>query len=133
MKKKKLEFSSHTANLALMRQFVRKFLDGYNFSEKERLLMVLGVDEACTNIIRYAYELRDDQPITLAMEALRGSVRMRLRDYGVQAPVDQMKGRADDQLKPGGLGLHLIRAAFDKVDYILKPRGTELVLTKNLE
>jgi anti-sigma regulatory factor (Ser/Thr protein kinase) len=133
MKKKKLEFSSHTANLALMRQFVRKFLDGYNFSEKERLLMVLGVDEACTNIIRYAYELRDDQPITLAMEALRGSVRMRLRDYGVQTPVDQMKGRADDQLKPGGLGLHLIRAAFDKVDYILKPRGTELVLTKNLE
>ncbi len=133
MKKKKLEFSSHTANLALMRQFVRKFLDGYNFSEKERLLMVLGVDEACTNIIRYAYELRDDQPITLAMEALRGSVRMRLRDYGVQAPVDQMKGRTDDQLKPGGLGLHLIRAAFDKVDYILKPRGTELVLTKNLE
>ena len=133
MKKKKLEFSSHTANLALMRQFVRKFLDGYNFSEKEQLLMVLGVDEACTNIIRYAYELRDDQPITLAMEALRGSVRMRLRDYGVQAPVDQMKGRTDDQLKPGGLGLHLIRAAFDKVDYILKPRGTELVLTKNLE
>jgi serine/threonine-protein kinase RsbW len=133
MKKKKLEFSSHTANLALMRQFVRKFLDSYNFSERERLLMVLGVDEACTNIIRYAYELRDDQPITLAMEALRGSVRMRLRDYGVQAPVDQMKGRADDQLKPGGLGLHLIRAAFDKVDYILKPRGTELVLTKNLE
>jgi anti-sigma regulatory factor (Ser/Thr protein kinase) len=133
MKKKKLEFSSHTANLALMRQFVRKFLDGYNFSEKERLLMVLGVDEACTNIIRYAYELRDDQPITLAMEALRGSVRMRLRDYGVQAPVDQMQGRAYDQLKPGGLGLHLIRAGFDKVDYILKPRGTELVLTKNLE
>jgi hypothetical protein len=29
--------------------------------------------------------------------------------------------------------LHLIRNAFDKVDYILKPTGTELVLTKNLE
>ena len=133
MKKKKLEFSSHTANLALMRQFVRKFLDGYNFSEKERLLMVLGVDEACTNIIRYAYELRDDQPITLALETLRGCVRMRLRDYGEQTPVHKMQGRAYDQLKPGGLGLHLIRAGFDKVDYILKPRGTELVLTKNLE
>jgi serine/threonine-protein kinase RsbW len=133
MKKKKLEFSSHTANLALMREFVRKFLDSYDFSEKERLLMVLGVDEACTNIIRYAYELRDDQPITLALETLRGCVRMRLRDYGVQAPIDQIKGRADDELKPGGLGLQLIRAAFDKVDYILKPCGTELVLTKNLE
>lgn len=133
MKKETLEFSSDTANLALMRQSVREFLNRYNFSEKERLLMMLGVDEACTNIIRYAYELRDDQPIILSMEALRGSVRMRLRDYGVQGPVQEMSMRPRDRLKPGGLGLNLIRAAFDKVDYILKPRGTELVLTKNLE
>jgi anti-sigma regulatory factor (Ser/Thr protein kinase) len=133
MKRRKLEFSSHTANLALMRNHVRKFLDDYPFSEKERMLIVLGVDEACTNIIRYAYELRDDQPITLSMEALRGCVRMRLRDYGEQTPAHEMKGRAQNHVKPGGLGLYLIRNAFDKVDYILKQRGTELVLTKNLE
>ena len=132
MKKRKLEFSSHTANLALMRNHVRRFLDGYPFSEKERMLMVLGVDEACTNIIRYAYELRDDQLIALSMEGLRSCVRMRLRDYGRKTPRHKMKGRAHDSVKPGGLGLHLIRDAFDKIDYVLKRRGTELVLTKNL-
>ncbi len=95
--------------------------------------MVLGVDEACTNVIRHAYDLRDDQPIALSVEALSTCVRMRLRDYGEQTPADQMRGRGHNQVKPGGLGLHLIRNAFDKVDYILKPRGTELVLTKNLE
>src|SRR6202030_505960 len=120
MKKKKLEFSSHTANLALMRQFVRTFLDGYNFSEKERLLIVLGVDEACTNIIRYAYRLRDDQLISLQMEGLRKCVRVRLRDYGEQVVPNQMKGRSHDMIKPGGLGLFLIRNAFDEVDYIHK-------------
>ena len=133
MKKGKLEFTSHTANLALMRNFLRKFLAPHPFSEKQRTLMVLGVDEACTNVIRYAYDLRDDQPIALSVEALNTCVRMRLRDYGEQTPADQMRGRAHNQVKPGGLGLHLIRNAFDKVDYILKPRGTELVLTKNLE
>ena|SRR5947209_1235880 len=133
MKKRKLEFSSHTGNLALMRNHVRRFLDGYPFSEKERILMVLGVDEACTNIIRYAYELREDQLIALSMEGLRDCVRMRLRDYGKQTPKHEMKGRSHDLIKPGGLGLHLMRDAFDKVDYILKRRGTELVLTKNLE
>ena len=66
MKKQTVEFSSHTANLALMRNCVRNFLNAYPFSEKERLLMVLGVDEACTNIIRHAYRLRDDQLISLA-------------------------------------------------------------------
>ena len=133
MKKGKLEFTSHTANLALMRNFLRKFLARHPFSDKQRTLMVLGVDEACTNVIRHAYDLRDDQPIALSVEALSTCVRMRLRDYGEQTPADQMRGRAHNQVKPGGLGLHLIRNAFDKVDYILKPRGTELVLTKNLE
>jgi anti-sigma regulatory factor (Ser/Thr protein kinase) len=133
MKKGKLEFTSHTANLALMRNFLRKFLARHPFSEKQRTLMVLGVDEACTNVIRYAYDLRDDQPIALSVEALSTCVRMRLRDYGEQTPADQMQGRAHNQVKPGGLGLHLIRNAFDKVDYILKPTGTELVLTKNLD
>src|SRR3984893_3675277 len=85
MKKRKLEFSSHTGNLALMRKFVRGFLEHYRLSEKERMLIVLGVDEACTNIIRYAYELRDDELIALSLEGLRGCVRMRLRDYGKQA------------------------------------------------
>ena len=132
MKKKKVEFSSHTGNLALMRKFVRGFLDTYPFSEKERTLMVLGVDEACTNIIRHAYHLRDDQLIALSLEGMHSCVRMRLRDYGHQSLPETMKGRAHDLIKPGGLGLHLIRIAFDKVDYIMKRRGTELVLTKNL-
>src|SRR3954470_8416868 len=119
MKKVKLEFSSHTGNLALMRQAVLRFLEGYDLTEKERVLMVLVVDEACTNIIRYAYELRDDQLIALSMEGLRKCIRMRLRDYGRQASAHDMKGRAPDAIKPGGLGLHLMRDAFDRVDYIL--------------
>ena len=65
----------------------------YPFSEKERTLMVLGVDEACTNIIRHAYQLRDDQPIALSLEERRDCVCMRLRDYGQQAPPEKMKGR----------------------------------------
>jgi serine/threonine-protein kinase RsbW len=133
MRREKFEFTSHAENLAMMRDFVRRFLNAYPFSEKQRTLMVLGVDEACTNVIRYAYDLRDDQRIALRIEGLRNCVRVRLRDYGEQTPADEMRGRAHDQIRPGGLGLYLIRNAFDKVDYILKARGTELVLTKNLE
>src|ERR1700730_383417 len=133
MKKQKIEFSSHTGNLVLMRKWVRCFLDGYPLSDKERTLMILGVDQACTNIIRHPYQLRDDQLIALSMEGLRKCVRMRLRDYGEQSTADAMRGRSVDTVKPGGLGLYLIRNAFDRVDYILKRRGTELVLTKTLE
>jgi serine/threonine-protein kinase RsbW len=133
MKKKTIEFASHTGNLALMRNCVRDFLNGYPFSDKEQLLMVLGVDEACTNIIRHAYKLRDDQLIALHMEESRTCIRMRLRDYGQQVRPHEMKVCYGNTVKPGGLGLYLIRIAFDGVDYVLKRRGTELVLTKNLE
>jgi serine/threonine-protein kinase RsbW len=132
MTKRKLQFSSHTANLALMRNFVRRFLDNFPFSERERTLMVLGVDEACTNIIRHAYHLRDDQPIALSLEARPECVCLRLRDYGKQPPPEALTPRRRDVIKPGGFGLHMMRGAFDQVDYILRPRGTELVLTKNL-
>ena len=40
MKKRKLEFSSHPGNLALMRNFVRHFLDNMPISERDRTLMV---------------------------------------------------------------------------------------------
>src|SRR5438874_11759265 len=132
MKKRKLEFSSHPGNLALMRSFVRHFLDSMPISERDRTLMVLGVDEACTNIIRHAYELRDDQLIALSLELRHDCVRMRLRDYGMQPAAEALHRRRDKVVRPGGLGLMMIRNAFDQVDYILRQRGTELVLTKKI-
>ncbi|MDQ2868791.1 MAG: ATP-binding protein [Verrucomicrobiota bacterium] len=132
MKTRKLEFSSHTGNLALMRNFVRRYLDALPLSERERTLIVLGVDEACTNIIRHAYHLRDDQLIALSLEAKADCVELRLRDYGKQPPPEALQPKRREVIKPGGLGLHFIRTAFDEVDYILRASGTELVLTKKL-
>ncbi len=121
MKKKKVEFSQPYGQSGADAQIrARMFSMAIRCPKKSGLLMVLGVDEACTNIIRHAYDLRDDQLIALSMEGLRNCVRMRLRDYGKQTADEKMKGRVHDPIKPGGLGLHLIRHAFDKVDYILK-------------
>jgi anti-sigma regulatory factor (Ser/Thr protein kinase) len=115
-----------------LRNFVRGFLDNLSISERDRTLMVLGVDEACTNIIRHAYELRDDQLIALSLELRHDCVRMRLRDYGMQPAAEALHRRRDKVVRPGGLGLMMIRNAFDQVDYILRQRGTELVLTKKI-
>jgi anti-sigma regulatory factor (Ser/Thr protein kinase) len=81
--KKKIEFASHPANLWLVRHCVRQFLQNRAFSSREIDLMVLGVDEACTNIIRHAYHLAEDQLISLSLETIKtDGVRFHLRDYG---------------------------------------------------
>lgn len=125
-----IEFASHPANLSLVREFVRQFLRTVPFSEMEKDLMVLGLDEACTNVIRYAYNQEPDQLICLVCEAIQDGVRFRLRDFGTQAEPTKLEGRPLDLVQPGGLGIHLIRKAFSEVDYILKKQGTELVLAK---
>jgi len=128
--KKKIEFASHPANLCLVRHCVRQFLQEYSFTSREIDLMVLGVDEACTNIIRHAYHLAEDQLICLSLESYQQGVRFRLRDYGEGFDGTRYVSRSLDSPRPGGLGMHLIRHAFDHVDYLMRRKGTLLVLTK---
>src|SRR5579862_6035890 len=118
--KREIEFASHPANLCLVRDFVRQFLKNIDFTEAEKDLMVLGLDEACTNVIRYAYNHEPDQPISLVCEQSAEGVSFRLRDFGSQCDPAQFNGRPLDLVQPGGLGIHLIRKAFTQVDYNLK-------------
>jgi anti-sigma regulatory factor (Ser/Thr protein kinase) len=127
-----LEFSSHAGNLSLVRRFVRQFLIAQGCGESLIDMMVLGIDEACTNIIRYAYANAEDQLIRLTLERSTRAFRCRLRDYGSRVDAGQLNGRALEVVRPGGLGLHLIREAFDDAYYRARPKGTELVLIKML-
>jgi anti-sigma regulatory factor (Ser/Thr protein kinase) len=131
--KQTLEFSSRPENLAAVRTFVRQFLGCTTLTGCDAELLVLGIDEACSNIIRHAYQNHtESKPIILSCERLRKGVRFKLRDFGDQTDPASFHGRPLDRIEPGGLGLHLMRRAFDQVDYNLKRSGTELVLVKRL-
>ncbi len=132
MSTRAIEFTSHAGNLSLVRKFVRQFLQAAGCGESLVDLMVLGIDEACTNVIRYAYCNADDQLIRLILERTPDGVRCRLRDYGTPVDATKLNGRCLEVVRPGGLGLHLIRQAFDSASYLRRPKGTELILTKAL-
>ncbi|MBV9127353.1 MAG: ATP-binding protein [Verrucomicrobia bacterium] len=124
--KRKVEFCSHVGNLALVRKYVRNFLAELGCAADIADLLVLGVDEACSNVIRHAYDNRDDQRICLSVEVLgnkmpgRCGVRFRLRDYGPPLDPKKLNGRALDDVKPGGLGLYFIKQVFDRAYYLRK-------------
>lgn len=132
MTNREIEFSSHTGNLSLVRRFVRQFLAGEGCGESLVELMVLGIDEACTNVIRYAYHNAEDQLIRLTLQRSGNRVRCRLRDYGCRINLEKLNGRCLEVVRPGGLGLHLIRQAFDEAYYLRRPKGTELIMLKTL-
>ena len=126
------EFSSLPENLAAVRTFVRQFLKAEGFAEQTSEALVLGVDEACSNIIRHAYAGSAPQTISLSCERRADRLCFHLRDFG--APVDpaQFNRRPLNQVAPGGLGLYLIEHIFDEVVYTPQPLGTELMLVKRL-
>lgn len=130
--KRTLTFSSDTEELAGMRHEVREFLNLAPLDEMQAELVVLALDEACTNIIRYAYEGRPDFPIELTLELSESQIRCEIRDYGKPCDPDCIKSRELEDFRPGGLGVRIMQFAFDEVDYRPCKRGTVLTLTKNL-
>ncbi len=129
--KQKLAFTSDTCRLAEVRQTVRNFLSACGFEECEAELLVLALDEACTNVIRHAYG-NACKPVRLEMERRRDRIRFTLRDYGRSCDPDRIRSRNLADVRPGGVGVHIIKQAFDSVIYEPRPRGTKLVLEKLL-
>jgi len=129
--KKLIAFQSDTCRLAEVRAEVRAFLAAAGFDDCAAELMVLALDEACTNVIRHAYG-NSCKPVRLTLGLLRDRVRFVLRDYGRSCDPGQIRSRALEDIRPGGLGVHIIRQAFDTVDYAPQRRGTRLTLEKFL-
>lgn len=129
--KRQFTFTSDTCRLAEVRAEARAFLSECGFEECAAELLILAIDEACTNIIRYAYG-HECRPVRLRMERLRDRVRFVLRDYGRSCDPKKIRSRALEDIRPGGVGVHIIKQAFDHVEYEPCARGTRLVLEKKL-
>ncbi len=127
--KKRVCFESDTCQLADVRRQVRAFLLKNGFDDCATELMVLALDEACTNVIRHAYA-NECKPVRLEMVGLKNLVRFTLRDYGTTCDPKKIRSRNLDEIRPGGLGVHIIKQAFDTVSYLPQLKGTRLVLEK---
>jgi anti-sigma regulatory factor (Ser/Thr protein kinase) len=94
--------------------------------------LLLAVTEAVANVIRHAYRDRHDQPIEIELLAQPGSLRIELVDHGRFVDPSRIASRPLDEVRPGGLGVHLIRSTMDVVEYNQNRHGgTTLTLVKH--
>ena len=125
----KLEINSDPAELKNIRQKVEAFCNE-NLIKVNLLEIKLAIDEAVQNIIRYAYKFDKTKKITIKLEKISGdSFKAEIRDFGERVPIDQIKHRALDDIKPGGLGVHFIKSISKEMTYEHKDEaGTLLTL-----
>lgn len=126
-----LTVQSHPRLLAVVRDVVSRLADSHGLSEAVRNDLRLAVDEACANVIRHAYGGDTTQKIGLKFSATENEFRVIIEDTGKKAGNEAFQGRDFDDVRPGGLGMHFIRRAFDSVFFDPKKKnGNRLVLIK---
>ncbi len=136
----KMELRSNPEMLCVVRQALGQLAAGLGFSEAECHAVVLAVDEALTNIIRHAYRGNAEQPIEASFHRTqvaqngqrREALEILLEDRGPAVDPEKLCGRALEDVKPGGLGLHFIRECMDTVEFSRTEGRNQLRLVKFL-
>jgi serine/threonine-protein kinase RsbW len=136
----RIELRSDPELLCAVRGALAQLTEKLKFPEAECRAVVLAVDEALTNIIRHAYKGKTDRPITASfrrVEASLGGARKEafeiiLEDRGVTVDHTKLCGRALEDVRPGGLGLHFIRESMDTVEFCRRNGRNQLRLMKFL-
>ena len=122
---------SHPKYLYVVRSALFPIMIDAGFSKKDAQRIILAVDEACSNVIKYAYEGDPTRDIALAITTKEGQVTLRISDTGRKPDIASIKPRSLDDVRPGGLGTYFIREVFDSVHYDIDgPQGTVLTLMK---
>lgn len=104
------------------------------FTKEESNNITLAVDEACSNVIKHAYNGPTSQPIHIQCHIFDDRIEFIIRDYGKKANVEEIKSRQLDDVRPGGLGVHLINTVMDSVMYDRNVNaGNKLHLIKYLK
>ncbi len=92
----------------------------------------LAVDEACANVIRHAYKGDTSRKIVVKFNVTDKGFEVVIEDDGIKAKPDLIAGRSLDDVRPGGLGIHLIKRAFDVFQFDeKKKKGNRLRLVRH--
>lgn len=118
-----LSVASRPERLRLIRQVVSLAASESGCSEADRCDLVLAVDEACQNVIRHAYCCDPNGKIIVTICRRGDDLVVLVRDFAPPVDVETVRPRDLGDLRPGGLGTHLMRAVLDDVQFLPPPAG----------
>jgi anti-sigma regulatory factor (Ser/Thr protein kinase) len=116
-----LSFVSRPNRLKLLRCVVRDAAAMVGLNTEEVEAVALAVNEACMNIIQHGYAMNPDGRIDVEIVSEGGALVIRLRDYARPVDTSTVRSRALDDVRPGGLGVHLIACLMDESGYLDAP------------
>lgn len=126
-----LRVPAEASQLHALRALAQAAATAAGFSPRDVEDLVLAVNEACMNVIQHGYRGRTGT-LELSAVLIEDGIEFRVRDTASPVTLEDWRPRALDELRPGGLGVHFIRAIMDEIDYLPVPdgRGNQLRMKK---
>jgi len=109
--------------LPVARTVVRQVAGVVGLKDNEIESITLAVVEALTNVIRHSYGGPCDKPIIIMLNKTdfsnknKPALEIVIRDFGKQVDPESIKGRDLDDIKPGGVGVHIIHSVMDEIEF----------------
>ncbi len=133
-----LELTSDPCILPEVRERVAAWCAARGWSPEQAAEIALAIDEALSNVIRHAYASHADQRIELSLRPVHDGqhgpgLEVRVRDFGRQCHPDEIRGRDLDDVRPGGLGVHIIRAMMNSISYSPAEGGGMLLIMRKYQ
>jgi len=135
-KKFNLEIENKLDNLPVIANFVSDVLASLKTDPSTAYKVQLAIDEACTNVINYAYP-EEGGNLTITLELQADELVITVSDKGqpfdpLKAPPPDLDSDVEDR-KIGGLGIYFIKKLMDEVSYRFSTgEGNCLTMRKKL-
>jgi anti-sigma regulatory factor (Ser/Thr protein kinase) len=116
----RLEMQSQARFLAAARGMVSNVAQRLGFTEAHCGQISLAVDEALCNIINHGYDRKPDGRIWVNVWALDdepGGLKIVIEDRARQVDPKTIRSRDLEEIRPGGLGVFIIKEIMDEVTY----------------
>lgn len=122
-----IDFAAKPDLLVVIRDSVRTWCQRSGVATDRADRVGLAVDEAVANIIRHAYDGDPNGRIRLVCTTLETptghELEIVLDDCGKQVDIEQISPRDLDDVRPGGLGVHLIKQIMDRAQWSHRAQG----------
>jgi serine/threonine-protein kinase RsbW len=131
------KIKSQTEKLSIVRDFITEAARNFGFDDESAGNIALAVDEACTNIIKHAYENRPDREIDIRVQMNKQIFEVIVTHQGKLFDPRLFKSPDIQEYiahpRRGGLGIRIMKLLMDNVDYkILPDKKCEVHLIKKL-
>ena len=133
----KIVISSSTKNLARVRKYIEVKAKETGADADTINQIVMSVDEACTNVIKYAHHYDTNKKINIEVFQSKKQFKVNITYEGLEFDPNNVENPDMEEYfakcKVGGLGIPMMKKFMNKIEYRCgSPNVNYLTLTKSL-